>query len=62
MMARRESLRQPKFQMQPPEEQEELLERESGLVSRSVLVVVSCVIALGIVLYVIFSSIRVSSF
>jgi hypothetical protein len=46
----------------PPEEQEELLERETGLVSRSVLVVISCVIALGVVLYVIFTSIRTTSF
>lgn len=48
--------------MQPPEEEEEMLERETGLVSRSVLVVVSCVIALGVVLYVIFTSIRTASF
>lgn len=48
--------------MQPPEEQEEFLERKTGLVSRSVLVVVSCVVALAVVLYVIFSSVRVTSF
>ena len=48
--------------MQPPEEQEELLEREEGLVSRSMLVVLSCLVALGVVLYVIFTSIRTTSF
>lgn len=48
--------------MKPPEEQEELLERKSGLVSRSLLVVLSCLIAVAIVLYIIFTSIRTTSF
>jgi hypothetical protein len=57
-----QSTKQTEVSMQPPEEQEELLERQTGLVSRSVLVVISCVIALGVVLYVIFTSIRTTSF
>lgn len=48
--------------MKPPEEQEEMLERETGLVSRSVLVVVSSILALIVVLYIIFTSIQTASF
>lgn len=48
--------------MKPHEDEPELLEKKEGLVSRSLLIVLASLAALGVVIYTILTSIRTSSF
>lgn len=48
--------------MKPQEEEPELLEKKEGLFSRSLLIVLASLAALAVVVYMILTSVRTSSF